>query len=111
MFVSARSWAEIGSVLALIGGLALVAAQIKQSIEITGIQLTTSVNQDWRAVDATRQSEEFARAPAKSIEQQQDLTFVEFVELDAYYLGVTDQLAAVALHLESGHRESSLEKF
>jgi hypothetical protein len=109
MSVSTRSWVEIGSVLALIGGLALVAAQIKQSTDITRIQLATSVNQNWRAVDATRQSEEFARVLAKSIEQPQDLTLAEFLELDAYYLGVTDQLAAVALHLESGYRESTLE--
>jgi hypothetical protein len=109
MSVSTRSWVEIGSVLALIGGLALVAAQIKQSTDITKIQLATSVTQNWRTVDATRQSEEFARVLAKSIEQPQDLTLAEFLELDAYYLGVADQLAAVALHLESGYRESTLE--
>ena len=109
MPVSTRSWIEIGSVLALIGGLALVAAQIKQSTDITRIQLATSVNQNWRAVDATRQSEEFARVLAKSIEQPQDLTLAEFLELDAYYLGVTDQLSAVALHLESGYRDTNLE--
>ena len=109
MSVSTRSWIEVGSVLALIGGLALVAAQIKQSTDITRIQLATSVTQNWRTVDATRQSEEFARVLAKSIEQPQDLTLAEFLELDAYYLGVMDQFAALALHLESGYRESNLE--
>ena len=38
MSVSTRLWIEVGSVLALIGGLALVAAQIKQSTDITRIQ-------------------------------------------------------------------------
>jgi hypothetical protein len=60
-------------------------------------------------VDSTRQSEEFAKVLAKSIEQPQDLTLAEFLELDAYYLGVTDQLEALASHLESGYRESTLE--
>ena len=109
MSVSTRSWVEVGSVLALLGGLALVAAQIKQSTDITRIQLATSVTQNWRTVDGTRQSEEFASVLAKSIEQPQDLTLAEFLELDAYYLGVVDQFAALALHLESGYRESTLE--
>ena len=104
-----RSWIEIGSVLALVGGLALVAAQIKQSTDITKIQLATSVTQSWRSVDATRQSEEFAKVLAKSIEQPQDLTLAEFLELDAYYVGVLDQLEVLASHLESGYRESTLE--
>ena len=109
MSVSTRSWVEIGSVLALVGGLALVAAQIKQSTDITRVQLETSVTQNWRTVDSTRQSEEFARVLAKSIEQPQELTLAEFLELDAYYLGVIDQLEAVAQHLKSGYRESTLE--
>ena len=109
MSVSTRSWVEVGSVLALIGGLALVAAQIKQSTDITRVQLATSVTQNWRTVDGTRQSEEFARVLAKSIKQPQDLTLAEFLELDAYYLGVVDQFGALAMHLESGYREPNLE--
>ena len=109
MSESIRSWFEIGSVLVLVGGLALVAAQLKQSTDITRIQLETSVQQNWRTVDSTRQSEEFAKVLAKSIEQPQDLTLAEFFELDAYYLGVTDQLEALASHVESGYREWTLE--
>ena len=59
-----RSWIEIGSVFALVGGLVLVAAQIKQSTDITRVQLDTSVRQNWRTVDSTRQGEEFAKVLA-----------------------------------------------
>ena len=100
-----RSWIEIGSVLALVGGLALVAAQIKQSTDITRIQLDTSVRQNWRNVDSTRQGEEFAKVLAKSIEQPHELTLAEFIELDAYYLGVTDQFSTFASHYRAGYRE------
>ena len=96
MSEKARSWIEIGSVLVLVGGLVLVAAKINQSTNITRVQLDTSVRQNWRAVDGTRQSEEFAKVLAKSIENPQDLTLAEFFELDAYYQGVLDQLEAVA---------------
>jgi hypothetical protein len=106
---SKRSWFEIGSVVVLVGGLVLVAAQINQSTDITRVQLDTSIQQSWRTVDATRQSEEFAKVLAKSIERPQDLTLAEFFELDAYYLGVLDQLEAVAKHIESGYREEELE--
>ena len=106
---STRSWIEIGSVLVLVGGLVLVSTQIKQSTDITRVQLETSVRQHWRAVDSTRQSEEFAKVLAKSIEQPQDLTLAEFFELDAYYLGVLDQLETLASHLDSGYREATLE--
>jgi sensor domain CHASE-containing protein len=96
---SIRSWIEIGSVLVLVGGLVLVSVQIKQSTDITRIQLETSLRQHWRTVDSTRQSEEFAKVLAKSIEQPQDLTLAEFFELDAYYIGVTDQLQTLAVYL------------
>ena len=99
-----RSWIEIGSVLALVGGLVLVAAQIKQSTDITRVQLDTSVRQNWRTVDSTRQGEEFAKVLAKSMQHPQDLTLAEFIELDAYYLGVTDQLSAFASHSRAGYR-------
>jgi len=104
-----QSWVELGSVLALLGGLALVYMQIEQSTEITRIQLNTSIGQSWRAVDATRQSEEFAKVLAMSIEQPQELTLAEFLELDAYYLGVIDQLESISSAFETGYRESSLE--
>lgn len=107
---NARSWIEIGSVLVLVGGLVLVAAQIRQSTEITRIQLDTSVQQNWRTVDGTRQSEGFAKVLAKSIENPQDLTLAEFFELDAYYQGVLDQLQIVAKHVETGYREDPLEE-
>ena len=110
MSEKARSWIETGSVLVLVGGLVLVAAKINQSTNITRVQLDTSVRQNWRAVDGTRQSEEFAKVLAKSIENPQDLTLAEFFELDAYYQGVLDQLEAVAKHAEAGYREESLEE-
>ena len=109
MSVSSRTWIEIGSVLALVGGLVLVATQINPSTKITRVQLETSVQLSWRAVDATRQSEEFAKVLAKSIERPQDLTLAEFFELDAYYLGVLDQLELVANHKEAGYRDGTLE--
>jgi hypothetical protein len=108
---STRSWIEIGSVLVLVGGLVLVSVQIKQSTDITRIQLETSLRQHWRTVDSTRQSEEFAKVLAKSIEQPQDLTLAEFFELDAYYIGVTDQLESLASHTESGYRDSLEDNF
>ena len=104
-----HSWIELCGVVALLGGLALVYVQIKQSTEITRIQLNTAIGQNWRAVDATRQSEEFAKVLAKSIEYPQELTLAEYLELDAYYLGVIDQLEAMASAFESGHRESTLD--
>ena len=106
---SIRSWIEVGGVVALVGGLALVSVQIQQSTKIIRIQLETSQHQSWRAVDSTLQSEEFAKVLAKSVEQPQDLTLAEFFELDAYYLGVIGQLEVVASHVESGYLESTLE--
>ena len=60
-------------------------------------------------MDSTRQSEEFAKVLAKSIERPQDLTLAEFFELDAYYQGVLDQLQTVASQAESEYRPSSIE--
>lgn len=109
MSLSTRSLIEVGTVVALVGSLALVYLQIQQSTEITRVQLNASIQQNWRTVDSTRQSEEFAKVLAKSIEQPQDLTLAEFLELDAYYLGVLDQIESMASAFDSGFRELGLE--
>ncbi len=104
-----RSVAELISILALAGGLVLVALQIQQSSEITKVQLDASVTGSWHNIDGTRQSEQFAQVLAKSIQQPQELTLAELLELDAYYQGVVDQMEVYAELMHRGYREGTLQ--
>lgn len=95
------------SAIALAGGLILVAYQIGQATDLTAIQVQAEHTSRWRQVDATRQSETFAIVLAKSIEHPRELTLAELIELDAYYMGVLDQLNSKERELSAGYASSS----
>ena len=107
MSAKGRSMVEIVSVLVLAGGLVLVAYQIGQATSIADAELRAEGTSRWRAVDGTRQSEVFAVVLAKSYENPTALTVAEMLELDAYYMGVIDQMSSAYRMTISGFREDS----
>jgi len=100
---------EIVSVLVLLGGLLLVAYQVNQATSIAQAEISTASTSRWRAVDATRQSENFAVVLAKSYETPDKLTLSEMIELEAYYIGVIDQMSAAYTMVKDGYRKGPIE--
>ena len=110
MKVNGKIFLEIASVLVLAGGLLLVAFQVNQATSITKAQIAAEGTSRWRAVDGTRQSETFAVVLAKSFENPEALTLAEMMELDAYYMGVVDQMASANNMMNSGFRDGPIEE-
>jgi hypothetical protein len=110
MPVNGKSFLEITSVLVLAGGLLLVAFQVNQATSITKAQIGAEGTSRWRAVDGTRQGEMFATVLAKSYEDPAALTLAEMIELDAYYIGVIDQMSSAYLMVNSGYRDGPIEQ-
>jgi len=110
MAVNGKSFLEIASVLVLAGGLLLVAYQVNQATSITKAQIGAEGTSRWRAVDGTRQGEVFATILAKSYEDPAALTLAEMIELDAYYIGVIDQMSSAYLMVNAGYRDGPIDK-
>jgi hypothetical protein len=109
MSLNGKSVLEIASVLVLAGGLFLVAYQVNQATSITKAQIEAEGTSRWRAVDGTRQSEVFATVLAKSYEDPAALTLAEMIELDAYYIGVIDQMLSAHTMINYGYRDGPIE--
>ena len=109
MALNGKSVLEIASVLVLAGGLFLVAYQVNQATSITKAHIGAEGTSRWRAVDGTRQGEVFAAILAKSYENPAALSLAEMIELDAYYMGVIDQMSSAYVMVESGFRDGPIE--
>ncbi len=93
------NWLQVVASIGLLGGLVLVAIQINQnsdqlsqSHQLARAQLLSNQHDSWIEIDASKQSETFARALAKSIIRPNELTASEILELDGYLFTYIDQL-------------------
>ncbi len=107
MSLSTKQIAEAAGVLSVVAGLLLVAYQIDQANNFASAQARAEFSAGWRSVDSTRQSENFAEVLAKSIYHPNELTPGEILELDAYYVGIVDQLLSAKADWEAGVRSSN----
>jgi hypothetical protein len=106
MSVSTRDIVEATGTISVVAGLLLVAYQINQATSIASAQARAEYSAGWRSVDSTRQSENFAEVLAKSIYYPNELTPGEILELDAYYIGILDQIQSAKANWEAGIRTS-----
>lgn len=106
MSARTRNIFEATGVISVVVGLLLVAYQIHQATNIASAQARADYTAAWRALDSTRQSENFAEVLAKSIYHPDELTPAEILELDAYYIGVMDQLQSAQANWHAGIRRT-----
>src|SRR5688500_453046 len=89
--------------ISVVAGLLLVAYQINHATSIASAQARAEYSAGWRSVDSTRQSERFAEVLAKSIYYPNQRTPGEILELDAYYIGILDQMQSAKANWEAGY--------
>jgi len=106
MSARTRNIVEATGVISIVAGLLLVAYQINQATSIASAQARAEYSAGWRSIDSTRQSENFAEVLAKSIYDPDELTPAEILELDAYYIGILDQIQSAKANWEAGIRRS-----
>lgn len=85
-------WFSVVGHVAVIIGLIVVAFELRQGAAVANGELTTQFMTNWQEIDRSRQEPSFAEIYAKSIENPENLTLVEKVQLDGYYLLVMNQL-------------------
>ena len=93
------NWDAIAAIGEIVGAAAVVltliylSRQLRQNSRLVEAQLASEDNAAWVAIDASKQSENFAEVLAKAIENPADLTLAEMLEMDGYLFTYMDQLS------------------
>lgn len=85
-------WLTLAANIGVIVGIGFLVLEIRQTSAIATAQIRLDYAAGWRSVDESRQDESFSELITKSIENPEELSFKEVVQLDAYYSGILDQL-------------------
>jgi hypothetical protein len=85
-------WLGIAANLGVIAGIVFLVFEIRQDRDIATTQIRLDVSAVWRSIDEKRQEESFAQVYEKSILRPTELSLREIIQLDAYYMGVIDQM-------------------
>ena len=105
-----NDWLGVIGNLAVVIGLVVVAVELRQGSIVANGELTSQFQANWEEIDRSRQDSSFAIVYAKSIEQPEELTVAEMVQLDGYYWTIMDQLELARMLVESELFNSSYEE-
>jgi hypothetical protein len=108
--IKLESWIGVVGNLAVVAGLVVVAIELRQNSIVANGELSSQFQGHWQEMDRSRQDPSFAIVYAKSIEQPEELTLAEKVQLDGYYWTAMDQLDLAQDLVESGLFESPYEE-
>ena len=103
-------WLTLGANLGVIVGIIFLVLEMRQNSAIATAQVRLEYAAGWRSVDESRQDESFAAVFAKSIEEPEELSLTEVVQLDAYYSGVLDQMLSAQTASTTGLQESPFDE-
>ena len=84
-------WLQVGANIGILAGLVLVGLQMEQNIQLTKAALSASHSDNWITIDTGLQGENFAQTLAKSINQPEQLTDAEMLEVQGYLMASLDQ--------------------
>ena len=86
-------WLQVGANVGIFAGLVLVGLQIQQNSELTRAVLSSQHQEAWSTIDRSLQSEDFAETLAKAIEDPENLTNAEMLEMHGYFYTKLGQFA------------------
>ena len=101
-------WLSLAANLGVIAGIAFLVLEIRQNRDIATTQMRLDVSAVWRSIDGKRQDASFAQIYEKSILRPTELSFREIIQLDAYYMGVIDQMLNSAQMSAAGLKPGQL---
>ena len=78
--------------IGVIVGIVFLVLEMRQTSAIATAQVRLEYAAGWRSVDESRQDGSFSQVITKSIENPDELSLSEVVQLDAYYSGILDQM-------------------
>ena len=99
---SVNKWLTLGANLGVLMGITLVAYEINQATVTTRAEMISSYQDRWVTIDLSWQSEDLASAWAKAIENPEDLTVTEMVQLNGFMWSYIDHVSTHRLLWELG---------
>jgi len=102
-------WLGIVGNVAVVIGLIIVAVELRQSSSIANGELAAQFFRDIQDLERSRQDSDFARVYAKSIEDPDELTLAELVQLDGYYNVLLAQISSARRLVELGLFQQNYE--
>ena len=99
-------WLTLGANLGVLVGIVFLVLEMRQNSAIATAQVRLEYAAGWRSVDESRQDESFSEVFTKSIENPEELSLNEVVQLDAYYSGILDQMLSAQTASTAGLRDA-----
>ena len=85
-------WLTLAANLGVIVGIIFLVIEINQSTVTTRAEMFSSFQDEWIAIDLSWQNKEFAEAWAKAIENPEELTLTEMVQLNGFMWSYMDHI-------------------
>ena len=79
-----NGWIQLGANIGVVAGLVLVWMQIDQNSELARASLVSEQQNAWMEIDQSLQSETFALVLAKAIEEPENLSISDMLEMRGY---------------------------
>jgi hypothetical protein len=103
-----NKWLVLGANVGVLVGLILVAFELHQSTVTTRAEMISDFQDRWVAMDMSWQEAEFAAAWAKAIENPEELTTAEMIQLSGQLWAFIDHLNSIRRMWELGVFEEPL---
>jgi hypothetical protein len=97
-----NGWIQLGANIGIVAGLVLVWMQINQNSELARASLFSEHQNGWMEIDQSLQSENFAQVLQKAIEEPENLSTSEMLEMRGYIYPHMDQFARTLVLYQLG---------
>ena len=91
-----KKWLSLGANLGVLAGIILLAFEINQATLITRAEMISSHNDRWVTIDLSWQDREFAATWAKAMENPDELTLTEMIQLNGFMWSYFDHIATLS---------------
>ena len=105
---SINKWLTLGANLGVLVGIVLLAYEIHQVTVTTRAEMISDFQDRWVAIDLSWQNEDLAAAWAKAMENPEDLTLTEMVQLNGFMWSYIDHIGTNRLLWQLGVFEEPL---
>ena len=104
-----NKWLSLGANLGVLAGIILLAFEINQATLTTRAEMISSHNDRWVTIDLSWQDPEFAVAWAKAIEDPEELTVTEMIQLNGFMWSYFDHIDTISELYDLGIFDDSVD--
>jgi hypothetical protein len=97
-----NKWMSLGASLGVLAGIILLAYEINQATLTTRAEMISSFQDRWVTIDLSWQDREFAATWAKAMEDPEDLTVTDMIQLNGFMWSYFDHIGTNRVLWELG---------